>query len=60
MLKLRGHRAASTVLLLLAAGVSAAAWSDNVQEGFHPLAMLACLLPLQCAALVWAWQRVPD
>jgi len=60
MMRLFGRQSASTALLLLAAVFSFAAWSDTVQAGFHPLVMAACLVPLQCAALFWAWQRAPD
>jgi len=60
MMRFFGHQSASTALLLLAAVFSFAAWSDTVHAGFHPLVMAACLLPLQCAALLWAWQRAPD
>ena len=53
------RRIAPTGLLVGATIVSAAAISETSQGGFHPLLIAACMLPLQCAALVWAWQRKP-
>ena len=57
MLKQARAQSASTVMLVVAAVASAASWSDHGQAGFHPLVLAACLLPVQGAALVWAWQR---
>ena len=57
MLKQARGQVASTALVAVAAVTSAASWSGYAQAGFHPLLMVACLLPVQCAALVWAWQR---
>lgn len=54
------RRLAPTGLLLGAAIVSAAAISETSQGGFHPLLIAACMLPLQCAALAWAWTRKPN
>ena len=53
------RRSASTALLVVAALISATALSGQVQ-GFHPLGVVGALLPMQCAALFWAWQRVRD
>lgn len=47
-------------LLVVAALISATALSGQVQGGFHPLGVVGALLPMQCAALFWAWQRVRD
>ena len=52
------RRSASTALLVVAGLISAAALSGQVQGGFHPLGLAVSLLPLQCAALFWVWQRV--
>ena len=57
MLKQARGQFASTLLLVVAAVASVAFWSDHDHAGFHPLVLAACLLPLQGAALVWAWQR---
>ena len=54
------RRSASTALLVVAALISATALSGQVQGGFHPLGVVDALLPMQCAALFWAWQRVRD
>ena len=43
----------------LAALISASAVSGTIGSGFQPLLLAVCLLPLQCAALLWAWQRSP-
>ncbi len=39
--------------LVAGAGWSAVLFSLGPPEGFHPLAVMASLLPLQVAALVW-------
>ena len=52
------RRSASTALLVVAALISAAALSGQVQGGFHPLGVVVSLLPLQFAALYWASQRM--
>ncbi|QNI52324.1 putative membrane protein [Synechococcus sp. RS9915] len=39
---------------------SAAATIGRGQAGFHSLAWAAAMLPWQCAALLWAWQRRCD
>ena len=54
------RRSASTALLVVAVLISATALSGQVQGGFHLLGVLVALLPMQCAALFWAWQRVRD
>jgi len=41
-------------VLLLAALVSVAGFEAIPRDGFHPLALMACMLPLQLAALVYA------
>jgi len=41
------------VLLPLMALLSAALWGAQLREGFQPFALLASLLPLQLAALLW-------
>ncbi len=45
---------ASTLLLVMAACVSGTALSNQAHDGFHPLVIAACMLPLQVAGLVWA------
>jgi hypothetical protein len=47
------RRGLSTLLLVAAAAGSGAAAAAMPAEGWHPLAVLASLLPLQCAGLVW-------
>ncbi len=54
-----GARSASTAVLAVAALISASAVSGTIGSGFQPLLLAVCLLPLQCAALLWAWQRSP-
>ena len=45
------------LLLLLAALASCTVFASVPSEGWHPLAVLASLLPLQLAALLWAFSR---
>ena len=45
---------ATTLLLAIAAWVSGTALSTHAHDGFHPLVIAACMLPLQVAGLVWA------
>lgn len=42
------------LMLVVAALVSCGAFASITTEGWHPLATLASLLPLQLAALFWA------
>ena len=44
---------ATTLLLAIAAWVSGTALSTHAHDGFHPLVIAACMLPLQVAGLVW-------
>jgi hypothetical protein len=44
-------------VLGVAALVSFSMAGVSVQEGLHPLALLASLVPLQVAALLWALRR---
>ncbi|QVL53183.1 MAG: hypothetical protein KFB97_01765 [Cyanobium sp. M30B3] len=47
-------------VLFLLAGAAALSWgaaSALPHEGFHPLALLAALLPLQLAALLFVFRR---
>jgi len=47
-------------VLLLLAGAAALSWgaaSALPHQGFHPLALLAALLPLQLAALLFVFRR---
>jgi hypothetical protein len=47
-------------VLLLLAGAAALSWgaaSAIPHQGFHPLALLAALLPLQLAALLYVFRR---
>ena len=46
-------------LLLVAAVGSACALGDGWTMGFHPFALLAALLPLQLAALLWCLKGAP-
>ncbi|MFM8382294.1 MAG: hypothetical protein ACKOA6_09925 [Actinomycetota bacterium] len=47
-----------TLLLLLAAGaLSVSAGATIPHEGLHPLALMAALLPLQLAALLYVFRR---
>jgi hypothetical protein len=61
MLKKTGSEPASRrpVLLLLAAaaGLSFAAAAAMPHDGLHPLALMASLLPLQLAALLYVFRR---
>ncbi|MCP9800896.1 hypothetical protein [Synechococcus sp. RedBA-s] len=43
-----------TLLIALAASVSFSLAGVAVEDGFHPLTLVASLLPLQLAALLWA------
>lgn len=50
----------SAPVLLLVAGAAALSWtaaSALPHEGFHPLGLLAALLPLQLAALLFVFRR---
>jgi hypothetical protein len=47
------------LLLLLAALASCTVFASVPSEGWHPLAVLASLLPLQLAALLWALSKMP-
>jgi hypothetical protein len=44
-------------VLAVAALVSFSLAGVTLQEGVHPLALLASLLPLQLAALLWGLRR---
>jgi hypothetical protein len=46
-----------TLLIALAASVSFSLAGVAVEDGFHPLSLVASLLPLQLAALLWALSR---
>ncbi|MCP9824680.1 hypothetical protein [Synechococcus sp. EJ6-Ellesmere] len=46
-----------TLLIALAASVSFSLAGVAVEDGFHPLSLVASLLPLQLAALLWAIPR---
>jgi hypothetical protein len=48
-----------TLLIALAASVSFSLVGVAVEDGFHPLSLVASLLPLQLAALLWAVSRRP-
>ncbi|MCT0224441.1 hypothetical protein [Synechococcus sp. CS-1328] len=45
------------LLLVLASLISLAAFDAVPDQGIHPLAWMASLLPLQLAALLWALSR---
>ncbi len=47
------------LMLVLAAMASCGVFAAVPSEGLHPLAVLASLLPLQLAALLWALSRMP-
>jgi hypothetical protein len=53
----RSHRPALVGLMAVAALVSFSLAGVTLQEGLHPLALLASLLPLQLAALLWGLRR---
>lgn len=53
----RSQRPALVGVLGVAALVSFSLAGVSVQEGLHPLALLASLVPLQLAALLWALRR---
>ena len=56
---LRAQRPVLLFVVALAALTSAATFSGVVHEGgVHPLALLASLLPLQLAALIWGLSRL--
>nr|WP_259737043.1 hypothetical protein [Synechococcus sp. CS-1329] len=46
-----------TLLIGLAATVSFSLAGVAVEDGFHPLSLMASLIPLQMAALLWALAR---
>ncbi|MCP9818947.1 hypothetical protein KBZ18_05510 [Synechococcus sp. Cruz-9H2] len=48
-----------TLLIAMAASVSFSLAGVAVEDGFHPLTLVASLLPLQLAALLWALSRRP-
>jgi hypothetical protein len=50
---LKAWRRFPSLALLLAALLSAGLWGAHLRDGFHPFALLASLLPLQLAALLW-------
>lgn len=54
----RSQRPALTFILALAGLLTFSALAGIPHDGFHPLALLACLLPLQLAALLWALGRM--
>lgn len=45
-------------VLMAAAALSVVAFGLGPQDGLHPLALMASLLPLQLAALFWAFRGV--
>lgn len=53
----RSQRPALVFILALAALLSTACFAGMAQDGPHPLALLASLLPLQLAALLWGLTR---
>jgi len=53
----RSQRPAFVGVLVVAALVSFSLAGVTLQEGVHPLALLASLLPLQLAALLWGLRR---
>jgi hypothetical protein len=50
-------RLSSLVPLVAAAALSFGAAAAIPQEGLHPLALMAALLPLQLAALLYVFRR---
>jgi lipopolysaccharide export LptBFGC system permease protein LptF len=46
-----------TLVIALAAWVSFSLAGVAVEDGFHPITLLASLIPLQLAALLWALSR---
>lgn len=46
-------------VLILAAVASVAGFESIPRDGFHPLALMACMLPLQLAALLYVFRRRP-
>ncbi len=53
----RGEGAALRLILAVAALVSFSLAGVTISDGLHPLALLASLLPLQLAALLWVLRR---
>ena len=47
------------LVLVLAALASCSVFASVPSEGWHPLAVLSSLLPLQLAALFWALSKMP-
>jgi hypothetical protein len=47
------------LMLVLAAMASCGVFAAVPSEGWHPLAVLASLLPLQLAALLWVFSQAP-
>lgn len=50
------QRSAPLLIFALAALASVGSFAAMSHDGFHPLAQLVCLLPLQLAAVLFAWQ----
>ncbi|MCX5941114.1 MAG: hypothetical protein NTX18_08910 [Cyanobium sp. LacPavin_0818_WC50_MAG_67_9] len=50
-------RSRTLLLLVVAGALSFAAGATIPHEGLHPLALLAALLPLQLAALLYVFRR---
>jgi hypothetical protein len=53
-------RSVSTPLLAASALLALSSLSLHSHDGFHPVVVIACMLPLQAAALLWACCRVPE
>lgn len=51
------QRLALFLILAIAGLVSSSMAGITVQEGFHPLALLFSLLPLQLSAVLWVISR---
>jgi hypothetical protein len=54
---LNGRGLATTGGLVASAALSAVVFSSGPHDGFHPLALMGSLLPLQLAALLWVMRR---
>jgi hypothetical protein len=51
------QRLTLVVVLALAGGISFASAASIPRDGLHPLALMAALLPLQLAALLYVFRR---
>ena len=51
------RRMAPAAFLVAGALITGIALSENTHDGFHPLVIMACMLPVQLSALWWSLGR---